>query len=926
LDEVLEEQNKAFSGANVYHYYPVSTSIPVVTDPIDNSGLTMNTETNASVLASAISTPASPGHIHTGDCFSGHMHTAACKPMGKANTEVYVDYFRSYNWPNYTTTISIRCVACRQLLYSCNFNYTDNSFTSYSVNASKYGYDSFGNWVQSEKMQYNNYGKDNTTQQTAVQTLGSLFYTYATAPGIQSRDSYSSGESIRSKNYIWGYGDFPWLTNSGYTTTPYLGCCYCGKYGENWTCGHNEVGVGHEHGINASYYALHKHTDACFAGTLCTGYDYNGDGYFHYGIDALQSSYAGDAGDNGTYSLTNYYCRGCGKSVHIESSSRHGSGSRDEPHGISKLNPICGKTGTYSDLKTICYAPKIKLVQRHDYYSAAFGSWIHAYTLTCDNCSNEMYTLSYIDNYNNSYYPDEITLSIRYGADNGYVTGLRYSITSTTAGYQDIYNAYVAFTNQVVVGAVTDPNQTNTYYIDAGKASFSLPWVGQFNGCPACNDFKIRRFFNGYSDGSSSAALIITCLHCNKEIVRAYPDSNGSYRHFSLYKNGILQETITTNYGDTTPYRQFLDAARDPQNVSGVTLYNRFSGSYGSLYSQIQEANVPYNYYAFIYSFLNPYINHGCAFVKKTYCNMGSSPKLCSQVVASITPTHPVQSVYTNEPLITTVTATYLDGSKRVVLANTTFSTANPITNKVVTLTYQDSTGKTHTCTITVNVIPRNKTCVNGHTYNLNNDGSDPGCPYCKAWLRSLIIEFPTTPYFTIYRGTTLPENGVTLIATYLDGHTELLESEYIDNLDRYYVGSQSVTMSYKGHYVYLTVVTRRNLKLCTVCHRQYELHPDDSDPGCPWCAALTPIFTGNVMEYFSMNYSEEILEELYEGDGIYRFSDDDFLIISVRSRRGSVGTRLLSSFYLSGNVNTVHVIKAGSIREDGYYYKHQIQ
>jgi hypothetical protein len=294
----------------------------------------------------------------------------------------------------------------------------------------------------------------------------------------------------------------------------------------------------------------------------------------------------------------------------------------------------------------------------------------------------------------------------------------------------------------------------------------------------------------------------------------------------------------------------------------------------------------------------------------------------CDKVIASIVPTHPVQAVFTGEALITTVSVTYMDGSTKVAVANTDFNTNIPITNKIVTLSLSDTLGNTKTCTIKVTVVPRTKTCIHGHTYNLNNDGSDPRCPFCKAWLASLSIEFPTTPTFSIYRGTTLAANGVTLLATYLDGHTELLESEYIDNLDKYYVGSQRVTMSYKGHYVYLTVVTKRNLKLCLVCHRQYELHPDDSDPGCPWCAARTPIFTGNVLQYYTKIYSKDILESLYEGDGIYRFTDDDYLKISVRSRRGSIGTRLISAIYLNNNMDTIHVIKAGYVREDGYYYK----
>ncbi len=291
---------------------------------------------------------------------------------------------------------------------------------------------------------------------------------------------------------------------------------------------------------------------------------------------------------------------------------------------------------------------------------------------------------------------------------------------------------------------------------------------------------------------------------------------------------------------------------------------------------------------------------------------------VCNQKVIGIVPTHPEQAVYTGEPLITTVTATYLDGSSKVVLATTTFQTANPVSDKMVTLEYTDTTGQKVICTIKISVIPRRKTCVNGHTYNLNNDGSDPGCPYCRAWLRSLSITFPPTSSITIYKGTSLADNGIELLATYMDGHTEKVIYGYVDNLDQTYVGIQYVTISYKGKNVTLTVITKRNLTQCPVCHRFYELYPDGTDPGCPYCAAHTPIFTGNVMRYYNEKYTYEILKELYEGRGTFYFTDKDYLTFKISSRVKGTGGNLLSHIFHDLEDDGIGVISSGYIRENG--------
>lgn len=298
---------------------------------------------------------------------------------------------------------------------------------------------------------------------------------------------------------------------------------------------------------------------------------------------------------------------------------------------------------------------------------------------------------------------------------------------------------------------------------------------------------------------------------------------------------------------------------------------------------------------------------------------------ICSQLITSIIATHTVQTVAIGDPLITTCTASYLDGSTKVIVGTTSFSTSSPVQNQTVTITYNYMIGETSyskSCNITVTVIPRSKTCAKGHLYNLNSDGSDPGCPYCRSWLASLVITYPSTGSLTIYRGTTLSENGVTLLATYLDGHTQLLTNQYVDNLDSVYVGTQNVTISYKGKYVYLTVVTKRNLKQCSVCNRNYELYPDGSDPGCPFCKARTPIFTGNVLEYYNENYTNEILKELYEGEGIYYFTNKDCLVINVQNNSRSWGQKLLSFIYRGLWESNIQTISDGYIREDGNPYR----
>lgn len=292
----------------------------------------------------------------------------------------------------------------------------------------------------------------------------------------------------------------------------------------------------------------------------------------------------------------------------------------------------------------------------------------------------------------------------------------------------------------------------------------------------------------------------------------------------------------------------------------------------------------------------------GCSYCSpygSSYTCGSGHVRVCDQIVTAITPTHANQTVATGDPLITTVIASYLNGSTKTVIAETDFSTASVCQNKGVTLTYKyviAGVAYTKKCTINVNVVPRTKICARGHTYNLNANGTDPGCPYCKAWVENIRFLNPPGNTLTITIGTTLKQNGVKLLVTYMDGHTETITGGYIDNLDIAYLGAMQVTVGYKGATAQLWVTTVCAKMTCDICGYVYDLYPDGTDPGCPRCITKIPVFTGNVLEYEEEDYTETILEKLFN-DEIYEFNKDDRFIITIQNKSMNAGRNLLRKF-----------------------------
>lgn len=539
----------------------------------------------------------------------------------------------------------------------------------------------------------------------------------------------------------------------------------------------------------------------------------------------------------------------------------------------------------------------------------------------------------------------EEIIDIQNNAYTGLNTYHNYSVTTEIPKVTDpIDNSGLIMnteTNESILAkAVNTPSSGHTH-TDACYAGHR-----HTSDCVPAGDMTTLVYVQGshVAGGSNGVwnTFYIYCAKCGKMIA-----------YYDFYYNMDATNGGRTSRIQTVIYHYTATGAIDTINQSvsvwsGSTNYWDIAGLSATLGNNMwmKLINTPASYLPTVYTYTSPPFKYtdsyfyydytgayhtypyvGCVYCGTYGANYSCGLKqdetlICNQVVTGIAATNPSQVVYTGENIITTETATYMDGSTNVIVCTADFTTDTPVSGAAVVLTYTDARGNKLTAPITVTVIPKTKTCVNGHVYNIQSDGTDPGCPFCKAWLSSLVTEYPAAGNLVIYRGTSLPDNGVTLLATYMDGHTELVTSEYADNLDKLYVGSQNVTISYKGLYTSLKVIVKRNLVLCPECNKYYELYPDDSDPGCPYCASKTPIFTGNVMEYYTMRYTEDVLKEIYEGSGTYYFINGDYLTIKVKNSSSSVGSRLLAHIYKGFGESNINIADGGYIREDGYLYK----
>ncbi len=230
----------------------------------------------------------------------------------------------------------------------------------------------------------------------------------------------------------------------------------------------------------------------------------------------------------------------------------------------------------------------------------------------------------------------------------------------------------------------------------------------------------------------------------------------------------------------------------------------------------------------------------------QTHCNLANDNNArCASVIVSASPVKQNQTIYYGEPetFNPKIKVTYLNGTTGQVTA-TVKTTIKPTdwSPQKITLAYTGYFGNartygTYTWDVNLQVVPKTRNCPYCLLdYDLNQDGSDPGCPVCHFTYESLRIA-PT--FVSLEPGaTSLP---ISVTAVYIDQHTKTLTtSEWHDDCDFTTTGARMVGITARDDLGndrtdYITVSIEKYYT-CDTCGRTYKSASDGSDPGCPYC------------------------------------------------------------------------------------------
>lgn len=196
----------------------------------------------------------------------------------------------------------------------------------------------------------------------------------------------------------------------------------------------------------------------------------------------------------------------------------------------------------------------------------------------------------------------------------------------------------------------------------------------------------------------------------------------------------------------------------------------------------------------------------------------------CASTITKIETVPDLVTVNQGFTLPITVYATYKNGGKAII--NDWTSNYEPLRlgYQQVTISYGDFKAY-----ITVKVLASKTRCaICGNEYQLNVDGSDPGCPICSTTVISIKAE-PNPIIIEMHQ----PLN-LTVTATFKDGHTEVVNgwtTDMIPNIP----GTFDITIFYKSVTDQITIrIVDDDLTECPYCGTSYSRSKHLN--GCPDC------------------------------------------------------------------------------------------
>jgi len=227
-------------------------------------------------------------------------------------------------------------------------------------------------------------------------------------------------------------------------------------------------------------------------------------------------------------------------------------------------------------------------------------------------------------------------------------------------------------------------------------------------------------------------------------------------------------------------------------------------------------------------------------------------------VLNSITANISATTIYRGASFpISSLLLNYNNGTSETISNGWTISGFNSkdIGTQKVTISYG---GKSTVVSILVkrNIV----TCEYGHTYELDDYDTDDGCPVCKVTLKSISV---SPEYITVEKGSNL---DISVTATYLDGHTQLITSGWTSNFITNQLGNQLVTVTYQDKLAYVSVIVVENIT-CPICGTVYQ--PSSEEPGCPICSkkvvSIVATPTTQTIQY-SENITLEVMATYLDG------------------------------------------------------------
>lgn len=197
----------------------------------------------------------------------------------------------------------------------------------------------------------------------------------------------------------------------------------------------------------------------------------------------------------------------------------------------------------------------------------------------------------------------------------------------------------------------------------------------------------------------------------------------------------------------------------------------------------------------------------------------------CGSEIISIAAIPNYLELSLGDPLLIEVEATYRNGRKAIVTGWTSNYDPYILGTQTVTVMYEG-----YGTELTVHSKELRKLCpICGEEYELEPDGSDPGCQKCKE----TVVKIEAYPReVTIEMHTPLP---ITVTATYLDGHSESITG-WSCNFVPDKKGTFDVSIYYQDVSDVIKVVVKDNgLTECPFCGLVYPYR--ENPRGCPVCS-----------------------------------------------------------------------------------------